>query len=129
MSTTYYALFGHLAKTSADLLVGGIAATRSDEAWRQVYRALQHTFAADACRNQNMLKKFPAGIQDFAIQFATMQEKRNLADYDPHQRYLQSDVITDIALSDAAIKKFSRAPISDRRAFAVWVHFKSRPKP
>ena len=42
ISTAYYALFHTLAGNCANLLVGGRASTRTRQAWRQLYRALDH---------------------------------------------------------------------------------------
>ena len=42
VSTTYYALFHCLATCCADMIVGGAGADRSEPAWRQAYRALDH---------------------------------------------------------------------------------------
>jgi uncharacterized protein (UPF0332 family) len=57
-SSAYYALFHCLARECADLLIGGNNAKRSDEAWRQVYRALEHGIAKDRCKNKAAIKKF-----------------------------------------------------------------------
>lgn len=125
VSTTYYALFHLLAQTGADLFVGGPGAKRSDQAWRQVYRALEHGKAKNACKNEEMLCKFPKVIEDFGNMFVTMQEKRHLADYDPHATFSKSSVLTDIAATAKVIGDFSKAPIKDRRAFAAYVLFKT----
>ena len=42
VSTAYYALFHCLAICCANMLVGGPGASRSEAAWRQAYRALNH---------------------------------------------------------------------------------------
>jgi hypothetical protein len=125
-STAYYALFHTLAKSCGDLMVGGDGAVKSDAAWRQVYRALEHAFAKNACKNP-VITQFPKEIQDFANMFVQMQEKRHRADYDPDERLLKSAVVNDLAGVEAAIDDFHRAPISDRRAFAALVLFKKRP--
>ena len=127
-STTYYAMFHFLAKTSADLLLGGDGADRGKMAWRQTYRALEHALAKKACKNSAMIGKFPAAIQDFANAFATMQEKRHDADYDPHVRFTKSEVLQDIVLVEKVIKDFSCERKKDRRAFCAAVLFKYRPK-
>ena len=126
VSTAYYAMFHALARSNANLLVGGTGAARSDEAWRQAYRALEHGFARNACMNSDMVSKFPKEIQNFANAFVTMQEKRHKADYDPIERFTKSAVQQDIDLAEQTITDFGLASTKDRRAFAAHVLFKSR---
>ena len=126
-STAYYALFHTLARSCADLMVGGPGSERSKPAWNQVYRALEHGTARSACLNAALIRKFPREIQDFANVFVQMQKKRHMADYDPDHRPYKSEVLNDIATVESAIADFHRAPTKDRRAFVALVLFKSRP--
>jgi hypothetical protein len=107
-------------------MVGGPGSKRSIEAWRQVYRAMDHGIVKDACKNTATMKKFPGKIQDFANAFVVMQTKRHSADYDPFGKFYKSATKNDIAGVEAAINDFVSAPILDRRAFAAWVMFKNR---
>lgn len=125
-STAYYALFHTLARQCADLLVGTIGSKRSDAAWRQVYRALAHGEARNACKNEAVMAKFPQEIQDFANMFVAMQAKRHDADYDPNAKAYKTGVTADIGAVEAAIADFEAADIKDRRAFTVWVLLKER---
>ena len=127
-STTYYALFHCLARSCADLLLGGAGASKGKKAWSQTYRALNHKPAKDACLKaaKNKDLKFPSEIKDFANAFVTMQEKRHDADYDPEDKLTKSEVLQDIFISKQAIKDFMKAPTKDRRAFCVWILFKDR---
>ncbi|RMD87003.1 MAG: hypothetical protein D6807_08685 [Alphaproteobacteria bacterium] len=126
VSSAYYALFHCLARCCADTLVGGYGADRSRHAWRQVYRALEHGFAKNACTARKFIKKFPQEIQDFAGTFVTMQEKRHAADYDPTACFLKSEVLKAIEATETALKNFRNVPIKDRRAFSAYVLFKKR---
>lgn len=74
------------------------------------------------------MEQFPAGIQDFANFFVTMQKKRHDADYDPFAKAFKSAVIADIKAAEDVIAKFKAAPVKDRRAFAVWVLLDDRRK-
>ncbi|CAN0488152.1 unnamed protein product, partial [Phaeothamnion confervicola] len=123
-STAYYAMFHTLARCAADLLIGGPGSKRSSPAWQQVYRALEHGVAKNACSNGGKLALFPREIQDFANTFVTMQEKRHKADYDPNAKSRKSEVAIDIDLVDKVITDFGVTPIKDRRAFAALVLFK-----
>lgn len=125
-SSAYYAMFHCLARTCADLLVGGSNAARSKHAWRQTYRALEHGFAKSACKD-GIVTKFPKAIEDFANNFVALQEKRHAADYDPSVKLTKSEVIADIAAAQEAITQFQREQAKDRRAFAAHVLFKKRP--
>ena len=122
-STVYYALFHCLARTCADALIGGTRNGRSQSAWQQTYRALQHKVAKNACRH-GRVAQFPDAIRDFANIFATMQLKRHLADYDPLARLTKSEVRADIELTRQAMADFCQAPMKDRRAFCAFVLFK-----
>ena len=126
VSTAYYAIFHTLAGCGANLLFGGSGSNKSPEAWRQVYRALDHGFAKNACSNDQMLAKFPKGVEDFANMFVTMQEKRHKADYDPTERFLKSAVIQDINAAEQAIMDFTAESRKDRCAFSAFVLFKNR---
>jgi len=126
VSATYYAMFHTLARCCADLLIGGPGSSRSEEAWNQVYRALDHGFAKGACMNKGVLLKFPKEIQDFANLFVQMQFKREDADYNPNGTVFKSAVLTDISAVKAVIDGFGKAPLKDRRAFTALVMVKQR---
>lgn len=123
VSTIYYAIFHVLAQTCADLVIGTNGSQRSNPAWRQVYRALQHGSAKDACKDRKTIERFPSEIQDFASTFVTLQQLREEADYDPASRFAKTDVLTLLADAADVTKRFRKVPSRDRRAFAVWVLF------
>ena len=126
ISACYYAMFHCLARECADLLIGGAGPGRSNEAWRQTYRALDHGYAKSQCEAAGK-KGFPPGVVNFATLFKTMQVKRHDADYDPHARFVKSQVQSDIGLVEAAISDFLSTHKKDRRAFCAWVLLKNRP--
>lgn len=128
VSSAYYAMFHCLARCCADTLVGSRSADRSRPAWRQVYRALEHGLAKKNCKNQTIIKKFPKDIEDFANTFVSLQEKRHTADYDPFAQFTKQEVRSDIAATRNAIERFQSIPIRDRREFAAFVLFRSRPR-
>ncbi|MBC6428578.1 MAG: hypothetical protein GDA55_05055 [Cellvibrionales bacterium] len=74
VSTTYYALFHTVCRSAADLLIGANPASRSNPAWRQMYRAINHGPAKIACSRQK-IKEFPQSIQGFAAAFVDAQDK------------------------------------------------------
>lgn len=119
-------MFHALCWNCADCLIGGKSANRSDPAWRQAYRTIDHNFAKNQCSNGKVLAKFPKEIEDFAAQFKILQEKRHEADYDPASRFTRLDVETFIDAAELAIKQFTKTRIKDRRAFAAWTAMKAR---
>ena len=125
VSTAYYALFHCLAICCADMLVGGPGANRSEAAWRQAYRALNHGHAKKRCAQQRIVE-FPNEIQDLASAFVDMQRKRHTADYDPDAAFSKNEVIQSISEAEDVIRGFAQAPRRDRRAFAVYLLFDSR---
>lgn len=129
VSTAYYAMFHCLAHCCATALVGGPGANRSIPAWRQAYRALEHGRAKSNCANKDLLSKFPGEVQDFANTFVSMQAKRQLADYDPFARFTKLDVQEEIAVTRIMIEGFQSVPVKHRRAFAVYVLFRTRAAP
>ena len=125
-SSAYYAIFHCLPRECADLLIGGAGAARSNAAWRQVYRALEHGATKDRCKNRTAMRQFPQEIGDFANVFVTMQENRHEADYDPFRTFSKSEVMVDIAAVEQAMSNFRLAGIRHRRAFCAFVLFKGR---
>ncbi|MGP4749879.1 hypothetical protein [Agrobacterium pusense] len=129
VSSVYYAMFHCLCESCANNFIGK---SNGKAAWRQTYRALQHTFAKKACDSVNdkkqkaILEKFPDEIQDFANQFYNMQLKRHEADYDPYIRFKKSAVIADIRMIEATIKAFEAVSSADRKAFSALVLFQRR---
>jgi len=119
-------MFHTMCRNCADCLIGGTNSDRSAPAWRQAYRAVEHGFAKKQCRNTSVLSKFPKEIEDFASLFSALQEKRHAADYDPGSKFTLSDVTTSVDAAELAIKKFQKARIKDRRAFAAWTTMKNR---
>jgi hypothetical protein len=125
VSTLYYALFHALARSSADCLIGEDERERDQMAWTRVYRALDHGFVRNQCREPALLA-FPVQIQEFARVFSFLQAKRHAADYDPATIFEVTEYRIDFALVQSAITAFLAAPARDRRAFAAFVLLKSR---
>ncbi len=120
ISTTYYALFHSVALCCADSLVGGPNSNRSEAAWQQAYRALQHRQARSRCQRRD-IEKFPIEIQEFANLFVLMQQKRHRADYAPDGDFYKDAVFQYVADAEYQISRFAKVPLKDRRAFAVYV--------
>jgi hypothetical protein len=125
VSTAYYAVFHAMAKSNADMFLGVAKASRSETAWQQAYRAMDHGPAKKACQAAQNLN-FPVGIKACAAAFATLQEKRHSCDYDPLHRLTRQDALDALAEATAAVKALKLATPKDRRAFAAQLLFKRR---
>ena len=122
ISTAYYAVFHSLARTAADVLIG----QKSKEAWRQVYRALEHGRARSVCSNRQAMRIFPIEIREFTDTFVDLQINRHNADYAHEARYAKGDAMSAIYRAARAIDQLKGANIVDRRRFVVHLLFKQR---
>lgn len=118
-------MFHTLARCGADTLVGTVTASRSQPAWEQTYRALEHGHVKDQC-NKPVMASFPLEIQDFGRQFVVMQRQRHRADYVPVTVFTRARVFQYIDETERIIGRFNAAPDADRRAFAVYALFRLR---
>lgn len=130
VSAAYYAMFHALAACCADMLVGATRASRSQQACRQTYRALEHSFAKNQCANQGMMGRFPQPIQEFARYFVDIQRHRHVADYDPDpdQEYIltREKVLQIVDEVSRTINDFQDVDVRDRRAFSIFVLLRFR---
>ena len=121
-STAYYAVFHSLARTAADVLIG----RKSKEAWRQVYRALEHGKVRSVCSNRQAMKIFPIEIQEFAETLVELQIKRHDADYLYDVRFAKEDTLALIFRAARAIEQLKGANRVDCCRFVVHLLFKQR---
>lgn len=126
VSTAYYALFHTLAVCCADLLVGSTRRSRSQPAWEQTYRALEHGHAANQFRNASVIARFPEGIQEFGDWFVAVQKQRHYADYSPVTAFTRLEVVRIVDATESIIAQFDAVPIRDRRAFAIYALLRLR---
>ena len=120
VSTAYYAVLHSPARTAADLLIG----RNRNAAWYQVYRALEHGSAKNACRNKQVIQGFPPAIRDFADTFVALQDARHEADYAFEGWYYDVDTLAAIDRAENAIGQLEQTDIQHRRGFVVHVLFK-----
>ena len=123
VSTAYYALFHCLAATAADLLT---ESSRGNPEWHQVYRALEHGRARNACQQQGVMQTFPTAVRLFGDTLIDLQKARQQADYAHDGEYTRRDVMDVIVTVEHVISEFEQADIRHRRSFAVHVLFKRR---
>lgn len=121
-------MFHELARSCSDQLIGGDNSDRSEPAWRQVYRSLQHGTVKSQCLNeQAILDQFPKPIGAFGRHFVAMQKKRNSADYDPAYKLEKSQVENDLRLTEAIISHFRSCKPKSKRAFSAFCLLRSPP--
>lgn len=126
ISSVYYAIFHAICQSNADTLAGDNPQDRDRMAWRQAYRALEHGYARQRCRQARTDGRFSAAVQSLADFFADTQSLRNLADYDPGRTFSQQQVLVAIAEAIAHVEAFRAVPTRERRAFAVFVLMRER---
>ena len=126
VSASYYAMFHALARCGADTLAGATRASRSQPAWEQTYRALEHGHAKNQCRNRAVMSRFSPAIRDFGKQFVIMQRLRHYADYAPTTAFARARVIQYVDETERIITQFNNEPAGDRRAFAIHALFRLR---
>ena len=121
VSTAYYALFHCLAESSANLLAGEDPVNRSQRAWRQTYRALNHGAVRNHSNRREFKTEFPQEIQDFAEVFVEINARRNRADYDPTESFSKLDAQNAIDSAERAINGFMGIESGERRNFALYL--------
>lgn len=122
----YYAAFHALGRVCADSFAGTVEAERSNRAWTEIYRSLNHSDALRACRKSIREQDpidFPKSLKKFAEGFIQLLEYRNPANYDPAVQLTKSATIKVIELSESSISYIRRANKKDSTAFASWVLF------
>ncbi len=126
VSSVYYVVFHALCQSNADMLVGNNAPLRDQSAWRQAYRALEHSYAKRRCQSAQSDGRFPPAVCELADRFVLLQGGRHLADYDPDESFTQEEVIAAVAQAEEAIADFRASPASQRRAFVVFTLLRER---
>ena len=127
VSAAYYAVFYALCGNTADCFIGASETERSERAWRQAFRALDHGFVRNQCKNQRVMAAFPPEIQLFAGSFIWLQEQRHAADYDPSITLDIDDAQNCLNRATQAVAALAKTSLKDRRDFAAWVTLRDRP--
>ncbi len=124
VSDAYYALFHALAELCADNLIG--VTKRDSEAWRRVYRALDHGPTKNEL-NQRDVRQLHENIDRLATAFLQLQEARHEADYDPVTTLRRrSDAEAFVAIAESAISDLNALPADTRLELAARLLFKKR---
>ncbi|MFO1165422.1 MAG: hypothetical protein U1E55_09650 [Paracoccus sp. (in: a-proteobacteria)] len=98
VSAAYYAVFHHLARTCADVLVGTSKAKRPNKAWVEVYRGLDHGAAKNACQGAGNVR-ISAGSRISPMRSSSCRQRDMRADYDPMIRLTKVQALSFITLA------------------------------
>ena len=126
VSTAYYAMFHAVCVNAAELLSSAGNGPATAAAWRQAYRAPEHTHVRNQCRNPSLMAAFPTEVRDFARIFVENQGHRNQADYNPASDFYPLNVSQIIDNAEIAINQLTAAPVPIRRAFAITILLRNR---
>ena len=125
ISDLYYCLFHRVCEE----LVSTIGVKFNDQAFNEVYRTLyrlpDHYLLEAKCKELKS-HSFSPGVCDFAIQLINMKNKRQIADYDPLEKYVISEVENDLVRTEDVLKRFSEADQVERVRFSYFVSIKAR---
>jgi hypothetical protein len=123
-STAYYAVFHALCRLCADELIGGSRA--KTVAWGRVYRAVEHQGAKKTFLSNEATAIGPA-VASFGRAFASLQEARHDADYNPvFFRYFFDETQALVERARQAIQDLYGMSSDNRQALATLVLFKAR---
>ncbi len=123
ISTSYYAVFHALALLCADTLAG--VDKRSSDAWRSIYRALNHG-PAKAALDRLASDMGDADLSLIAGAFKNLQRIRNDADYDPGVDYTMPEAVGYANQAKSTIYKISQLSDDLRLALATSLLFPQR---
>jgi uncharacterized protein (UPF0332 family) len=125
VSDAYYALFHALAALCADSLIG--VTKRDTEAWRGVYRGLEHARMKDEFKKQSV-RQLHQGVARLAAAFVQLQEARHSADYDPTALLTRrADAEAFVNVAEAAINDLDALPADIGAELATCLLVKNRP--
>ena len=125
VSSCYYSVFHALAKACADALVGSDQANRSDDAWVEVYRGLDHGKCLSACEG-SLKVRFPETLKSFANDFMQLQIARHRADYDPMARIDCVGALACYGVAEGCLDALNQTREKDMVAFATWLLITSK---
>jgi uncharacterized protein (UPF0332 family) len=128
ISTSYYALFHHLLRAAADLLIGAVE--RDTQRHNLAYRALDHGRMKGVCTEvlkSPAARGFGMEVVSCARLFVELQDSRQTADYDPSATITIDHAHAAVNKAEKAMRDFAAAPELQRRLFLTLLHFRPRP--
>ena len=116
VSTAYYAVFHKVVQAGAERLIG--SGSQGTAGYGLIYRSFNHGRLKSVCESlsvarlsktlQQQLGRTAVSLEmrGFAAAFATLQEARHFADYDPSIRFILSDATDFVEEAGAAMAIF-----------------------
>ncbi len=127
VSASYYAVYHRLAKAFADAFIGADPAVRTDNAWIEVYRGLDHATCIEACGLAiKMNVQFPTGLLNVAGEIKQLHKARLNADYNPRQTITARDAEMLFGLATECVEQINQCADRDLKAFGVWMLFNGK---
>jgi hypothetical protein len=111
---------------------------RGSAAYALAYRSIDHRTLRSVCEfvirpalPPNHREHAPSGgfdtpIKGFAETTLWLQQRRYLADYDPHPRFVTADAVTAIEFARLALRQFRDASAEQRRSLLWLLLFRPR---
>ena len=89
-----------------------------------VYRRLDHGRAQNNLRA--VLGQLSPSGENFAHTFIDLQDRRQVADYDPNAQVVRSDTVNIVAQAQTAIRDFAQLTQEERRLITAQSMFERR---
>lgn len=124
VSTAYYAVFHKVVRAGAERLMG--SGSQNTAGYGLIYRSFNHGRMKSICEALNVARLSKTlqqqlgrtvvspEMRGFAAAFATLQEARHLADYDPSIRLILSDATDFVEAAEAAMATFDAIAPSEQ---------------
>lgn len=141
VSNAYYAVFHELCSMAAEMVVGD--GNDLKRAWLQAYRSLDHkplknrllkvwkfSELSDEKKEKrqadNTDLNFPSEVTDVADSFASLQNERHEADYNPQQRFNREEVVLSIGSAQQCLVNLRRLEEKHKKALVTFICLQDR---
>lgn len=126
VSASYYAMFHAICNGIADIWYWEDELSRLGADWNHMYRGANHNAVLRACKNKKMIASLSPEFVQFCKIFIYAYSQRNLADYDPLEKFDKDLILLDIDKIEKAIIAFENADVTHRRAFLSRIVYPER---
>lgn len=118
VSDLYYSAFHAVCEAFLEPVSGDIESDAYKGHYRELYRQLDHGYAERQCKDISQDQSYSEQVRNFARNFASLKNKRVLADYDPLERFSISATRNDYAKTKRVLQEFKTATLDQRARFA-----------
>lgn len=124
-SDFYYAMFHRICEALVEPLLKDEPDPAFKDTYCTLYRLPEHALLERRCKEVQS-HDFSIAIKRFAQHVVALKNKRQIADYDPLERFVISDVRNDLEIAERAILNFDRAAPQERARFAFFVALEAK---